>query len=95
MMDNNLYNLMEQLIIESRSLWKIKNDYKKNAEECRSCLWSIAHPPETPDCPACLAFWKELEKQKEENIRKLESLVRDHMNGSRMSKPDDILTDPK
>ena len=31
MLDNDTYNLMEQLEIENRSLWRIKNSYKKDA----------------------------------------------------------------
>jgi hypothetical protein len=31
MLDNNTYNLMEQLEIENRSLWRIKNYYKNDA----------------------------------------------------------------
>jgi hypothetical protein len=31
MLDNDTYNLMEQLEIENRSLWRIKNNYKKDA----------------------------------------------------------------
>ncbi len=31
MTDNNTYNLMEQLINENKSLWRIKNNYKNDA----------------------------------------------------------------
>ncbi len=31
MLDNNTYNLMEQLINENKSLWRIKNNYKNDA----------------------------------------------------------------
>ena len=31
MLDNNTYNLMEQLLIENRSLWRIKNNYKTDS----------------------------------------------------------------
>ena len=31
MFDNDTYNLMEQLEIENRSLWRIKNSYKNDA----------------------------------------------------------------
>lgn len=33
MKDNNLYNLMTQLTQESRSLWRIKNEYVKDAKD--------------------------------------------------------------
>lgn len=39
MHDNHTYNLMEQLVTEQKSLWRIKNDYPKDAcEKCKS-LW--------------------------------------------------------
>jgi hypothetical protein len=94
LMDNNLYNLMDQLIIESRSLWRIKNEYLRNAKEDTSSVWNIVRPRYIPDCPACAAFWVELEKQKEENIRKLESLIRDRMIELDV-KSSDISTNPK
>lgn len=31
MLDNNTYNLMEQLLIESKSLWRIKRNYKNDS----------------------------------------------------------------
>ena len=31
MKNNNLYNLMTQLTQEARSLWRIENEYKKDA----------------------------------------------------------------
>lgn len=31
MMDNNTYDLMEQLLIENKSLWRIKNNYKNDS----------------------------------------------------------------
>ncbi len=31
MLDNNTYNLMEQLLVENRSLWRIKNNYKSDS----------------------------------------------------------------
>lgn len=33
MKNNNLYNLMTQLTQESRSLWRIKNEYTKDAKD--------------------------------------------------------------
>jgi hypothetical protein len=70
---------MEQLVIERNSLIRIKNEYKKNAEADTSNLWSISRPRYTPDCQTCAVFWIELEKQKEETINKLESLIRSRM----------------
>jgi hypothetical protein len=31
MLDNNTYDLMEQLLIENKSLWRIKNNYKNDS----------------------------------------------------------------
>lgn len=33
MLDNNTYDLMEQLLIENRSLWRIKNNYKNDSAQ--------------------------------------------------------------
>ncbi len=37
MLENNVYNLMSQMLVESKSLWRIKNEYKRDAEGCSSC----------------------------------------------------------
>lgn len=63
MLDNNMYNLMEQMVEESQSLWRIKHHYKKDAA----------------DCPECRKFWENLEKDKEQHIADLEELVRHHL----------------
>ncbi|MFQ6128342.1 MAG: hypothetical protein ACE5QW_05520 [Thermoplasmata archaeon] len=55
-----MYNLMEQATTESKSLWRIRNYYKKDAETN----------------PVLLAFWKEIESKKEQNIMKLTELIR-------------------
>jgi beta-galactosidase GanA len=62
-LDNDVYNLMEQLVEESKSLWQIKNHYKEDA-----C-----------DCDECRRFWDKLEKDKEQHIEDLEKLLRSHM----------------
>ncbi|HJX23967.1 MAG TPA: hypothetical protein VJ574_06145 [Candidatus Bathyarchaeia archaeon] len=63
MLENNLYNLAQQITIENKSLWRIKNMYKKDAK----------------GCPECLEFWKALEKDKEEHVEKLRGLLRKHL----------------
>lgn len=63
-MDNNLYNLMAQMVTESKSLWRIKNDYKRDAL----------------NDPKFMALWNEFEKQKENNLIKLELLLREQMD---------------
>ena len=43
MLDNNTYNLLEQLNVENKSLWRIKNNYKNDAlmdKESRQ-VWSF------------------------------------------------------
>jgi hypothetical protein len=48
---------MEQLVIESKSLWRIKNTYKKDKSDCK--------------ISSCIAFWDKLEKDKEDHIKEL------------------------
>ena len=63
MLDDNTYNLMEQLEIENKSLWRIKNNYKKDASadnESRQ-LWSL------------------IEKDKEEIVRLLTEKIRQRL----------------
>ena len=64
MFDNNKYNLMEQLTIESKSLWRIKNNYKNDAG--------------SSDCGECKQFWEDLEKEKENQVRRLNELLKSH-----------------
>lgn len=52
-----------QLTQESKTLWRIKNEYKRDGKYC----------------PDCLAFWEELEVEEEERIKKIELLLKDHM----------------
>ena len=63
MFDDNLYNLMMQITIEHKSLWRIQKMYKKDASKC----------------PECLEFWKQLEKDKEDHIKRLKELLRKHL----------------
>ncbi len=62
--DNNTYDLMEQLTVESKSLWRIKNNYKNDAG--------------SSNCDECKQFWADLEKDKEEHIRRLNELLKSH-----------------
>ncbi len=43
MLDNNTYNLMEQLTNENKSLWRIKNNYRKDASNDKETqeLWNF------------------------------------------------------
>jgi len=63
-LDNNTYNLMLQLVQENQSLWRINNSYIKDSGHCGECE----------------EFWRNLGRQKEEQIRKLEGLVAKHVN---------------
>ena len=63
MLDNDTYNLMEQLEIESQSLWRIQNSYKNDFSmdfESRQ-LWGL------------------IEKDKEELVRLLTEKVRERL----------------
>jgi hypothetical protein len=63
MKNNNLYNLMTQLTQESRSLWRIKNEYKKDASKNKELA----------------AFWKELADEKEALIEDLKLVIKIEM----------------
>lgn len=63
MYDNNLYNLFAQLVEEHKSLWRIKDTYKKDAQMCRECV----------------DFWEKLEKDKEDHINNLHRLIKGHI----------------
>jgi hypothetical protein len=54
---------MEQIVDESKSLWRIKNTYKKDAS----------------DCSECMAFWGKLEEDKEDHIKELQDLIKTHL----------------
>ncbi len=62
MLDNNTYNLMEQITEESKSLWRIRNTYKKDASGCKDCA----------------DFWDKLARDKEQHIKDLERLIHSH-----------------
>jgi len=62
-LDDNTYNLMMQLIEENQSLWRINNNYIRDAGGCGECQ----------------EFWKKLQKDKEEHIKELEELVKKHL----------------
>ena len=60
MKNNNLYNLMTQLTQESRSLWRIKNEYKKDAAKNKELA----------------GFWAELVSEKEALIEDLKTIIK-------------------
>ena len=63
MLSNHVYNLMKQLVQENKSLWRIKNNYKNDAAACASCA----------------EYWDKLEKDKEQQVKELTELVRNHI----------------
>ena len=40
LMDDDTFNLMEQLEVENKSLWRIRNSYKNSADSVSRHLWS-------------------------------------------------------
>ena len=62
-MENHLYNLMLQTVEENKSLWRIKNHYKKDAG----------------DCAPCKAFWDMLETDTEQHVQALTTLIQNHI----------------
>jgi hypothetical protein len=63
MLENHLYNLLEQIVDESKSLWRIKKRYKQDAGGCTKCV----------------TFWEKLEQDKEEHIKELGELIKTHV----------------
>lgn len=61
MYDNNVYNLMTQTVQEHKSLWRILNDYREDAEGDEELI----------------AFWDQLATQKAEQVATLERLIAD------------------
>jgi len=63
MMDNHGYNLMRQLTEEHTSLWRIKNEYLKDAGNCAECK----------------ELWEKLGADKEAHVAELTELVKKHL----------------
>lgn len=60
MQDNHVYNLMKQYVQEHKSLWRIKRDYIKDAKGHADAV----------------AFWKKMQKEKEERVSELKALIK-------------------
>jgi len=67
MYDNTVYNLMEQAVEESQSLWRIKSHYIEDAK----------------DCEECKEYWEQLKKDKEKHVEDLWNLIKSHMTGKK------------
>jgi len=63
MLKDELYNLMNQLVEESRSLKRIDEIYPGDAAECEECK----------------VFWGKMKKDKESHIEELMELVKKHV----------------
>jgi len=63
MTHNNIYNLCRQLTEENTSLWRIRDEYIKDA----------TGKDELQD------FWRKLEKDKETHILKLQELIKKYL----------------
>ena len=63
MIDNHLYNLMMQVVAESKSLQRISSKYEADAGDCEDCK----------------AFWQKMKKDKESHIEELVDLVKKHV----------------
>lgn len=63
MLNNHTYNLLKQLVQESKSLWRIKNNYMNDAGDCEDCK----------------NLWKEIMEQKEAHAQKIEEIVKKHI----------------
>jgi hypothetical protein len=60
MKNNNVYNLMTQLVQEQKSLWRIKNDYIKDASKDKELK----------------QFWTEIAAEKELLIEDLQAVIK-------------------
>lgn len=62
--NNNLYNLTTQLVQEQKSLWRIKNNYIKDAGKNKEIK----------------EFWSEIVKEKEILIEDLKTIIKIELN---------------
>lgn len=63
MLENHIYNLLNQLVQEHKSLWRIKRMYKRDAKKCKECK----------------KLWEKLAQDKEKHIEDLIKLVNIHL----------------
>lgn len=55
--------MLLQATQEHKSLWRIKDTYKKDAH----------------DCADCTKFWEMIEKDKEGHVKELEEMIKKHL----------------
>ncbi len=63
MLDNNVYNIVEQLAVEHKSLWRIKNNYKNDASKDNEMR----------------QIWDVVEKDKEEHVKLLTERLKERL----------------
>ena len=63
MIDNHIYNLMMQVVAESKSLQRIESSYADDAGGCADCK----------------AFWSKMKADKESHIEELVGLIKNHL----------------
>ncbi|MHA2060550.1 MAG: hypothetical protein ACW976_07215 [Candidatus Ranarchaeia archaeon] len=64
MLNNHTFNLVQYLVDEQKTLRRIREKFKNDAETC----------------PMCTEYWKNLEKEKAEQVKKLKHMVKEHLN---------------
>lgn len=63
MLNNHIYNLLTQTTQEHKSLWRIKNNYQKDIENCADCK----------------KFWEKMAADKEAHVTELEAIIKNHL----------------
>lgn len=63
MLENHIHNLLIQLTQESKSLWRIRNEYKKDAGSCEKCR----------------QLWKKMEKNKADHVKEISGMLKKHL----------------
>jgi hypothetical protein len=72
MIENDLYDLMEQTVEESKSLWRIENNYLSDSKSCSECR----------------EFWEKMKADKEQHCQDLINLIQSHLStGEKMEQP--------
>jgi len=65
MLDDHTFDILNQLSQESKSLWRIQNEYLPNAKEA-------GHDE-------CIAFWERMIEDKQAHIQHLSDLLADKL----------------
>jgi hypothetical protein len=65
MLDDHKFNVLNQLSQESKSLWRIQNEYLPDAKEA--------------DETECVQFWERMAQDKQQHIEELSELLQKTM----------------